>query len=222
MRRRGVGAPGVEPAVLVDERELLLGRERHAVEHGELVERARERALEAGAVVAPDVDDERVVELAHLLDGVEQAAHVPVGVRGVAGVDLHLTGVELLLVGGERVPGGELGGPRRELGVGGDHAELLLAGERLLAVGVPAAVELALVLVAPLDRHLVRRVAAARGVVREPGLRGVLGAHGVQPAHALVGQVVGHVVLGAVLALGHADDRVVLGDDRVVLARLAA
>ena len=39
-----------------------------------------ERALHAGAVVAPDVDHERVLELAHLLDRVEHAADVPVGV----------------------------------------------------------------------------------------------------------------------------------------------
>ena len=66
-----------------------------------------------------------------------------------------------------------------------------------------------------------RRVAAPRGVVHEPRLGRVLGAHRVQPFHGLVGEGVGHVELGAVLALGHADDRVVLRDDRVVLAGLA-
>ena len=103
----GVGAPRVEPAVLVDQRELLLGRQRDPVLHRQLVERAGERALHARPVVAEDVDDQRVVELAHLLDRVEQAADVPVGVLLIAGVDLHLPRVQLLLAVRERVPGRE-------------------------------------------------------------------------------------------------------------------
>ena len=97
VRRGRVGAPGVEPAVLVDQRELLLGGEGDPVLHRQLVEGAGQRALQARAVVAEDVDDERVVELAHLLDRVEQAADVPVGVLLEAGVDLHLPRVQLLL-----------------------------------------------------------------------------------------------------------------------------
>ena len=221
MRRGGIGAPGAQAAVVLDQRELLGGGERDAVLHRELVERAGEGAFHAGAVVAPDVDDQGVVEFAHLLDRVEQAPDVPVGVLLEAGVDLHLPGVELLLLRGQRVPGRERGRPRGELGVARDHAEPLLPGEGLLTVGVPAVVEPAPVLIAPLGWHLVRRVAAAGGVVQEPGLVRILGAHGMQPARGLVGQVVRQVVLLAVLALGHADDRVVLGDDRVVLARFA-
>ena len=80
VRRGAVGAPGVQAAVLLDQRQLLGGGERDAVLHGELVERAGEGAFHAGAVVAPDVDDEGVVEFAHLLDRVQQAADVPVGV----------------------------------------------------------------------------------------------------------------------------------------------
>ena len=198
MRRVRVGAPGVEPAVLVDQRQLLLGGERDPVLHRQLVERAGERALQAGAVVAEDVDDERVVELAHLLDRVEQPADVPVGVLLEAGVDLHLPRVQLLLAVGERVPGRERVRSRRQHGVGGDHAELLLPLERLLAEHVPALVELAAVLLAPLDRDLVRRVRAAGRVVDEPGLLLILRAHLVQPAHRLVGQVVRQVVLLAV------------------------
>ena len=47
---------------------------------------------------------------------------------------------------------------------------------------------------------------------------GVVGADRVQPLDRLVRDVVGEVVQLPVLALGHAEDRVVLGDDRVVLA----
>ena len=97
MRRERVGAPRVEPAVLLDQRELLLGGEGEPVLHRQLVEGAGQRSLQARAVVPEDVDDERVLELAHLLDRVEQAADVPVGVLLEAGIDLHLPRVQLLL-----------------------------------------------------------------------------------------------------------------------------
>ena len=67
VRRERVGAPRVEPAVSVDQRELLLGRQRDPVLHRQLVERAGDRALQARAVIAEDVDHQRVLELAHLL-----------------------------------------------------------------------------------------------------------------------------------------------------------
>ena len=60
------------------------------VEEGHLVERASDGPLHAGAVVAPDVEDKRVVEVTHLLDGVEQSTNVPVGILLEACVDLHL------------------------------------------------------------------------------------------------------------------------------------
>ena len=220
----GVVRGGVEAAQLLhaaellDDLHLLVGVEHDAVEERRLVERAGEGALHAGAVVAPDVDDERVVELAHLLDGVEQAADVPVGVLGEAGEDLHLARVQLLLRVAEGVPGGEEVGALGQLGVRRYDAELLLALERLLAVGVPAVVELALVLVGPLLGDVVRGVAAAGGVVDEPRLLRVLSADRVEPLDGLVGDVVREVVELAVLALGDAEGGVVLGDDRVVLA----
>ena len=171
-----------------------------------------------GAVVAPDVDDQRVVQLAHLLDGVEQAADVPVGVLGEAREHLHLARVELLLGVAQGVPGRVGLRPRRELRVRRHDAEALLALEGPLAVGVPAVVELALVLVRPLLGDVVRRVRGARRVVDEPRLVGVVGADRVDPLDRLVGDVVREVVELPVLALRHADDRVVLDDDRVVLA----
>ena len=49
-----------------------------------------QRALGAGAVVAVDVDDQRVVELAHVLDRLDHAADLVVGVGHVRGEDIHL------------------------------------------------------------------------------------------------------------------------------------
>ena len=124
----------------------------HAVEVGHLVEQAVHGAFGARAVVADDVEDERVVQLAQVFDGLDEPADLEVGVFAEAGEDFHLAGEELLLVGGQLVPvldGLGLGG---ELGAGGDDAELDLAGQRLLAELVPALVELALVLGDPLLR----------------------------------------------------------------------
>ncbi len=104
VRSELLAAPGLEAAVLEEEPHLLLGRERDPVQRRQLVERARERALHAGAVVAPDPDHDGVLELAHLVDRVDDPADVPVGVLGVARVDLHLTRVEALVRLVERVP----------------------------------------------------------------------------------------------------------------------
>ena len=134
------------------------------------------------------------------------------------GEHLHLPRVQLALGVGQAVPRREQLRTLGELGVRRDDAEPLLALERLLPVDVPAVVELALVLVGPLLGDVVRRVGGAGGVVDEPRLVGVLRAHGVQPLDRLVGDVVGEVVELPVLALGHAEGRVVLRDDRVVLA----
>ena len=218
VRRRVVATERLEAAVLLDQLGLLRGIEDQPVEERQLVERAGDRALEARAVVAPDEDDQGVVEVAHLLDLVQQPADVPVGVLLVAGVDLHLPRVQLLRRVVERVPRRERVGPRGQLGVLRDDPELLLPLERPLAQRVPPVVEPALVLVRPLLRDVVRGVRAAGRIEHEPRLLGVLRADPVEPLDGLVGDVVGEVVLPAVLALRrHADDRVVHRDDRVVL-----
>ena len=61
-----------------------------AVEVRHLVERAVDRALGRRAVVADDVVDERVLERADVLQRVDQAADVVVGVLQEPGVHLHL------------------------------------------------------------------------------------------------------------------------------------
>ena len=219
VRRCVVATQGVDAAILLDQLQLLLGVEYDAVEEGHLVERASDGPLHAGTVVAPDVEDERVIEVSHLLDRVEEPTSVPVGILLEACINLHLPRIELLLGIVERIPGRE---EIRSLGedrVLWDDSELLLALERLLAVGVPALVEFTLVLVGPLLRYMMRRVGAASGVVQEPGLLRVLRAHGVQPLDGLVGDIIGEVVLFAVLTLGYTERRVVLRDDRVVLTR---
>jgi hypothetical protein len=65
-------------------------------------------------------------------------------------------------------------------------------------------------------------MAAAGRVVHEPGGIGTFRAHAVQPVDRFHRHVVREVVRLGVVALGNALDLLVLGDERVVLARLAA
>ena len=115
----------------------------HPVEVGHLVERAVHRALGRRAVVTDDVVDDRVVEDPEVIDRVDQPTDVVVGVLEEPGVDLHLPGQHRLHLVGHVVPGRDLGVASGEVGVVGDHPELALAGERALALHVPAVVELA-------------------------------------------------------------------------------
>ena len=101
------------------------------------------------------------------------------------------TGLSLRIHG---VPGRDRGVPRRQLGVGADHAQLLLLVERDLALLVPAVGELALVLVDPLLRHVMRRVGGARREVDEERLVGQQRFLLARPGDRLVGQVLGEVV----------------------------
>ena len=150
---------------------------------------------------------ERVVELARLLEVVEDATDLVVGVRDVAGEHLGHAGEQALLVVAQRVPRphgveqrpglavgtGALGlavrVDRRELGVLGQQAELLLALEDAGADRLVALVELALVLVGPLRGHVVRRVTGARREVHEERLVGIDDLGRLDEADRLVGEV---------------------------------
>jgi hypothetical protein len=61
-----------------------------AVVSGHLVRSALKRAFGAGAVVAADVDDQRVVELAHIRDGLYDAANFIVGIGCIGSEHLRL------------------------------------------------------------------------------------------------------------------------------------
>ena len=94
-----VGAPDV-----VEIFELLFDRRIGAVEHRHFVRRAVQLAFGTGAVVAVDVDDQRVVELAEVLDRLDDATDLVVGVGDEGGEHVDLADEQLLLVGGELVP----------------------------------------------------------------------------------------------------------------------
>jgi hypothetical protein len=195
----------------------LAGEDRDAL----LVEQAVERALARGAVVADEHEQERVVELAGLLEEVDDPTDLGVGVLHVAGVDLGHPSEQLLLVRRQVVPGRHALEHRRQLRRLGDDAQLLLPGQGLLPVGVPPHVELALVAVGPLRPDMMRRMHRPESEVGQPrllrGYRLVLS----DPADRLVGKVLREVV--AVLRQPGLVDRLSVHEQlRVPLVRVAA
>ena len=110
---------------------------------------------------------------------------------------------------------------RGQLRVLRDDTELLLPGQRLLAELVPATVELALVLVRPLLRHVMRRVGRAGGEVHEERLvrhQRLLLAH---PRNRAIREIFGERV-AFLRRLRRLDGRGALVQARVVLVRLTA
>ena len=152
---------------------------------------------------------------------VEQAPEVVVGVAQEAREDLHHPAVQPARVGRQRRPVGDVRVVAGQLRVGRQDAQLLLARERPLAVGVPAVVELAGVPVRPLLGHVVRRMGGAEAEVQVEGLVGVdlLGVR--DELDRLVDQVLGEVV--ALLGRPRRLDLVVVVDQvGIPLARVAA
>ena len=81
-----------------------------------IVRRAGRRTLGAAAIVALDVDDQRVVELAQVLDLLDHAADLMVGVGEIGGKYLRLAGEQLLLVGVSVSHFGRIVRPWRQFG----------------------------------------------------------------------------------------------------------
>src|SRR5262249_54371301 len=135
---------------------------RYAVEEYVLVDGALQAALGAGAVVTGDVDEDGVVRVGQLLHGIDDAAHFMVALRPIGGEYFHHAGVEPLLVGIERIPCRQSSRSLGKLCACRDDSEALLPLDRLLAILVPAHVELAPELVDPVLRGMVRGVRRAR------------------------------------------------------------
>ena len=161
-------------ADLVDVLEAVFHRVRDVVEEAALVDRAGRPAFRARSVVR-DEHDERILVLPHLLEECDQLADIVVGVFEEPGEHFHHAGVEPALIGREAVPVLHVRVMAGKLGIRRDDAHLLLPLEHFLAVGVPAAVELALVFVRPFFGHMVGRVhRAQRKVHKERLVRGDL------------------------------------------------
>ena len=211
---------GPRRAEVVDASEVLLEALRHEVEEVGLVERSLGPTLGAGPVVAHHHDD-RVVELADLVDRIDHALHLGIGVREEGGVHLHHPCVEPLLISAQRIPRRHPGRPLGELRTRRQQSRCHLTLEDLVAPGVPALVEVSPVALDVVGRGLVGSVAGPR---REPEEEGLLGSGGSQIAQEEGGPV--SEVFGEVIALlrglRRLDVVVVVHELRVVLVGLAA
>ena len=218
--------------------------EAHAVFHGvdvtveelALVDRPVGPALAAGAVVTDD-DDDGVVELAGLLEIVQDAADLRIGVGQETGEHLGHAGEQLLLLLAELIPrthrvllrpgltvgAGDIavGVDRGELGVRRDDAEPLLVLQHDLSVPLVTHVEGAGVAVRPFGEHMVGRMSGARADVGEPGFVRCDHRRITDEFDGPVGHVLGEVV--TLLRRGGRLDRMAVVDQlRVPLVGLAA
>ncbi len=159
-------AQRVKAADLLQRSELLFDGIRDAVLRQQFADRAV-LTFGAGAIVPEDVDDDGVVADAEAVEFVDDLAGLDVDMFDEAGKDFHQSPLKRPLRLGNTVPARHVRRARREPGVGRNPAELLLAREHALAIGVPTVVELAFVLVGPLLEDLVRSVSGARRPVKE-------------------------------------------------------
>ena len=136
----------------------------------------------------------RVVADAEAVELVDQLAGLHVHVLDEAREDFHQPPLERTLRLRNAVPRRHVVGARRELGVGGNPAHLLLPREDTLAIRVPAVVELALVLVGPFLEDLVRSVPCTRRPVQQEWLVGRKRLVAPQPVDAMLREVVAQVV----------------------------
>ena len=216
MREGLVRAPELVEQVLV------LHRHGDTVEEGELVWRAVDRSFRTRAVVAADVDDQRVVKFAHILNRLDDAADFMVGVSQICREHVGLLDKEFLLLQVERIPFGQLLGPCSQFRVLRDDAQFLLVGEDGFAQLVPAILEQVHVadLLDPFFRGMMRRVYAAGHVINEERL---VGCDFVQPLHifnGLVGHGRGQIPFG--VSLKRVNRRRIAEQVRRPLARIPA
>jgi hypothetical protein len=99
-----------------------------------------------------------------------KAANFKIRVGQIARVDFHEARIKLLLFRRQLIPGLDVRIAIGKLRIGRDDAEFLLAFKNLLTVNIPALVEFALVLIAPVSVYLVRSMRGARRVIEEEGL----------------------------------------------------
>ena len=142
-------------------------RRLHTVQIGELAIDAIQCSLGARAIIATDVDDERVIELANVLDRLNHATNLGISVSEEGPINVGFPDIELLGVVGQRVPFRNGIRPSGELRVLRNHTQLLLIGEDLLPHRLVAFVEEMHVadLLDPLRRRMMRRMRAAGRVV---------------------------------------------------------
>jgi hypothetical protein len=147
-------------------------RFRYAVEVRHLVEQACHAAFGAGAVVANRVEDERVVELADILESLDQAAGLIVGILTEPGEYFHLAGEEFSFVRRQLAQSLIASGSGASLVPAGTTPSLICRASVSSRIFVPSLIEFAFVLRDPLFRDVMRCVSGAGREVDEERLVG--------------------------------------------------
>ena len=80
---------------------------RNGVEKSHFVEQSLWSTFGARAVISLDVNDQRVVEFAHVRKRIDDATHLEVAIAQRSRIDLHHMSRNLLMVGVERIPSGD-------------------------------------------------------------------------------------------------------------------
>src|SRR5262245_36322236 len=135
---------------LVDAVQHLLEGRLEPIKRHDLVGGTRQRTLGARAVIADDVDDESVLQLAHFLQRVHHAAYFVIGVFEKVSIILGLACHEPLLLLRMIIPSRDLFGPRGELRSCRNHARLELPLPGVFAAFVPPDVEAAFMAATPI------------------------------------------------------------------------
>ena len=156
-----------------------------------------------------------------MVDEIDQPADAMIHVLAEARKHLHHSRIELALIGRKLGPFLNIRVVARELRVLGHDAQLFLPREHLLAIDVPALVELALVLVRPFLRHMMRRVVRSRREIEEERLvrRDLLQI--CDEADRLVGKVRREVV-AFFRRFRRLDLMIVINEVGIILMRVAA
>ena len=135
--------------------------------------------------------DQRVIELAHILDGLDHATHLVVDIGCVGREHIDLANHDLLLHLGKRIPLRQIVRPRRELRICGNHAEPLLVCKDFFAQLLPALIEQVHLadLIDPFLGRLVRIVRRAWHILDQERL---VGRGGIELFH-VTDRIVRHV-----------------------------
>ena len=156
--------------------------------------RAMNRALGRCTVVASDVDDKSVVGNTHVIQRIDNARNLCVGVRKETSKRLHQSSCNWFVTVGVVGPRRHLLWSLSERGVFGNYAELQLALVDHVAQCVPAIVELTCKFVDPFARYMMRCV---HGRSREVTKKWAIGCGrmlALHPRDCLISQIFGEVV----------------------------
>ena len=84
--------------------ENVLDRFRNTVEIGRLIKQSVHRPFSTRTVVAELIEDERIVEVPEVLEGLDQPTNLVVGVFAKAGEDFHQSALKRFFLFRDRVP----------------------------------------------------------------------------------------------------------------------